>query len=78
MQERPWTKEERILRGVFRGILARFDASAICTRANTVALLSFEEKTIEAHRELKNVYRDVGLSETTCRDLFRFFKDGDF
>ena len=32
----------------------------------------------EAHRELQKVYRDAALSETTCRDWFRYFKDGDF
>ena len=26
----------------------------------------------------KNVYGDAALSETTCRDWFRRFKDGDF
>ena len=32
----------------------------------------------EAHRELQKVYGDVSLSEKTCRDWFRRFKDGDF
>ena len=32
----------------------------------------------EAHRELQKVYADAALSETTCRDWFRRFKDGDF
>ena len=32
----------------------------------------------EAHRELQNVYEDTALSETTSRDWFRRFKDGDF
>ena len=32
----------------------------------------------EAHRELQKVYGDAALSETTCRDWFRHFKDGDF
>ena len=32
----------------------------------------------EAHRELQKVYGDASLSETTCRDWFRHFKDGDF
>ena len=32
----------------------------------------------EAHQELQKVYRDATLSETTCRDLFHRFKDGDF
>ena len=31
-----------------------------------------------AHRELQNVYGGAALSETTCRDWFRRFKDGDF
>ena len=32
----------------------------------------------EAHREILKVYGDAALSETTCRDWFRRFKDGDF
>ena len=32
----------------------------------------------ETHRELQKVYRDAALSEKTCRDWFRRFKDGDF
>ena len=32
----------------------------------------------EAHRELQKVYGDAALSETTCRDWLRCFKDGDF
>ena len=32
----------------------------------------------EAHRELQKVYGDAALSETTCRDWFRRYKDGDF
>ena len=37
------------------------------------------KKTVaEAHRELQKVYGDAALSETTYRDWFRRFKDGDF
>ena len=32
----------------------------------------------EAHQELQKVYRDAALSETTYRNWFRRFKDGDF
>ena len=32
----------------------------------------------EAHRELQKVHGDVALNETTCRDWFCRFKDGDF
>ena len=32
----------------------------------------------EAHRKLHKVYGDAALSETTCRDWFHCFKDGDF
>ena len=32
----------------------------------------------EAHRELQTIYGDAARSETTCRDWFRCFKDGDF
>ena len=37
-----------------------------------------KKKADEAHRELQKVYGDTALSETTCRDWFRRFKDGDF
>ena len=30
------------------------------------------------HREFQKVYGHAALSETTCRDWFRRFKDGDF
>ena len=37
------------------------------------------KKTVaEAHRDLQKVYGDAALSETTCRDWFRRFKDGGF
>ena len=32
----------------------------------------------EAHRELQKVYGDAALSDETCRDWYRHFKDGDF
>ena len=32
----------------------------------------------EAHQELQKVYVDAALSETTCRDCFCRFQDGDF
>ena len=32
----------------------------------------------EAHREVQKVYGDAALSETTCRDWFHRFKEGDF
>ena len=37
-----------------------------------------KKKATEAHRELQKVYGDAALSETTCRDWFHHFKDGDF
>ena len=37
-----------------------------------------KETATGAHRELQKVYRDAALSETTCRDWFRRFKDVDF
>ena len=37
-----------------------------------------KQAAAEAHRELQKVYGDAALSETTCRDWFRRFKDGDF
>ena len=37
------------------------------------------KKTVaEAHQELQKIYGDAALSETTCRDWFCRFKDGDF
>ena len=37
------------------------------------------KKTVaEAHRDLQKVYADAALSEKTCHDWFRRFKDGDF
>ena len=37
------------------------------------------KKTVsEAHRELQKVHGDAALSETTCYDWFRRFKDADF
>ena len=39
----------------------------------------YSKKTsAEAHRELHKVYGNAALSETTCRDWFRRFKDDDF
>ncbi|GJQ80049.1 putative SET domain and mariner transposase fusion protein [Trypoxylus dichotomus] len=32
----------------------------------------------EAHPELHKVYGGAAVSETTCRDWFRLFRDGDF
>ena len=40
--------------------------------------LFHSKKTATEHRELQKVYGDAALSETTCRDWFRRFKDGDF
>ena len=45
-----------------------------------VLIFSFHSKktAAETHRELQKVYGDAALSETTCRDWFGRFKDGDF
>ena len=37
-----------------------------------------QKAAAESHCELQKVYGDAALSETTCRDWFRRFKDGDF
>ena len=37
-----------------------------------------KKSATEAHRELQKVYGDAALSETTCRDFLRRFKDVDF
>jgi len=39
------------------------------------ALLQFEEICVKLHRMLVDAYGDCALSETTCRDWFRRFKD---
>ena len=44
-------------------------------------LISFfhsKKTAAEAHREIQKVYGDAALRETTCRDWFRRFKDGNF
>ena len=44
-------------------------------------LISFfhsKKTATEVHRELQKVYGDATLSETTCRDWFSRFKDGNF
>ena len=45
-----------------------------------VLIFSFHSKkaAAEAHPELQKVHGDTALSETTWRDWFRRFKDGDF
>ena len=43
-----------------------------------IFFLHSKQTATEAHRELQKVYGDAALSETTCRDWFRRFKDGDF
>ena len=43
-----------------------------------IFLFHSKKTAAEAHRELQKVYGDAALSETTCRDWFRRFKDGDF
>ena len=43
-----------------------------------IFLLHWKETAAEAHQELQKVYRDAALSEPTCRDWFRRFKNGDF
>ena len=45
-----------------------------------VLILLFHSKKTAAgaHRELQKYYGDAALSETTCRDWFCRFKDGDF
>ena len=43
-----------------------------------IFFLHSKKTAAEAHRELQKVYWDDAPSETTCRDWFRRFKDGDF
>ena len=43
-----------------------------------IFLFHSKKTAAEAHWGLQKVYRDAALSETTCHDWFRYFKDGDF
>ena len=43
-----------------------------------ILFIHSKKTATKAHRELQKVYGDAALSETTCRDWFRRFKDGDF
>ncbi|GJQ65884.1 hypothetical protein Trydic_g3985 [Trypoxylus dichotomus] len=45
-----------------------------------VLIFFFDSKktATSAHRELRKVYGDAALSDTTCRDWLRRFKDGVF
>lgn len=43
-----------------------------------IFLFHWKKTAAQAHRELQKVYGNAALSETTCRDWFRRFKDGDF
>ena len=43
-----------------------------------IFFLHWKKTADEAHRELQNVYGDAVLSETTCCDGIRRFKDGEF
>ena len=40
--------------------------------------LNFKKSAAESHRLLQEAYDEHALSETTCRDWFRQFKNGDF
>lgn len=39
---------------------------------------NLKKSAAESHRMLVEAYGDSALSETTCRDWFRRFKDGHF
>lgn len=39
---------------------------------------NLKKSTAKSYRMLMEAYGDSGLSETTCRDWFRRFKDGNF
>ena len=43
-----------------------------------IVFFHLKKTAAETHRELQKVYGDAVLSETTCRDWFRRFKDDDF
>ena len=45
---------------------------------NFIALLYQNKSAAEAHRILVETYGDNVLSDTTCRDWFRRFKNNDF
>jgi len=39
---------------------------------------NLKKSATESHRMLEEVYGDNALSETTCRDWFRWFNDDNF
>ena len=47
-------------------------------REEMIFFFYLKKTAAEAHRELQKVYGDAALRETTCRDWFHRFKDGDF
>ena len=57
-------------------------SNSVPNNRNLLEVLIFffhsKKTATEAHRELQKVYGDADLSETTCCDWYRRFKDGDF
>ena len=49
-----------------------------CEKMSDIVPNNSKKTAAEAHREHQKVYGDAALSETTCRDWFRRFKNGDF
>lgn len=47
-------------------------------REESIFLFHSNKTPAKAHRELRKVYKDAAVSETTYRYWFRCFKDGDF
>ena len=47
-------------------------------REMLIFFLHSKKTAAEAHGEIQKVYRNAALSETTSRDWFRRFKDGEF
>lgn len=47
-------------------------------REESIFLFHSNKTPAKAHRELRKVYNDAAVSETTYRYWFRCFKDGDF
>ncbi|GJQ84756.1 hypothetical protein Trydic_g21157 [Trypoxylus dichotomus] len=54
------------------------EGSAAASTPSIVNCALLPKTEAEAHRKLHKVYGDAVLSETTCRDWFWRFKDGDF
>ena len=75
-----WRISDFVLASYTFGCVKMSDFVPYNRHLREVLIFFFDSKktVAEAHRELQKVYGDAALIETTCRDWFRRFKDGDF